>query len=93
MTEPKSSPLQKFCRVRISQPPWFAGGRGEFSSDTFVIVDAHVHIPVIRSLLIKVCQEKESTGFGDGCGSLTRKGCLLVAQLPIFSKKMGRKRH
>lgn len=41
------------------------------TSNTFVIVDAHVHIPVICSLLIKVCREKKSTRFGNGCGCLT----------------------
>lgn len=92
MTKPKNSSLQKFCRVRVSQPPWFPE-QGGSAQDTFVIVDAHVHIPVICSLLIKVCQEKGNTSFGDSCGSLTQKSCLMVARIPILSNKMGRKRY
>lgn len=93
----KDDRAEEFPAAEILQgqnfPTSLVSWGGGFSSDTFVIVDAHVHIPVIRSLLIKVCQEKESDSFGAGCGSLTQKSYLLVAQLPIFSNKMGRKRY
>lgn len=83
VAEAKSSPVQGQHLARFP-------GRG-LGSDTFVIVDAHVHVPVVRSLLVKVCQEKESPGLGGSCGSWGPQGRGLAAQLSISSDKTGRK--
>lgn len=65
-----------------SEFPW----GGWLSCGTFVIVDAHVHVPVVSCLLVKVCQEKGSSILvSSGTGELFAAG-----PAPCFPQQNGK---